>query len=159
MLIIWLKFCFVLLQLVSLCANDGQRLYDAVQYGPFVFSVIPVIGATVYAGYLLGPWGIFGFVIFFAFIFFQVSGFKFILCVLSNSKHSFLLHKSKKITKWLTFLFDMSLFIVTCYLCNIWHSVSYKLLPLHLLHVLHITVYKHPKPNCRVSHKSNTFLY
>ncbi|KAF6038709.1 ABCC5 [Bugula neritina] len=59
--------------LVSLCANDGQRLYDAVQFGPFVVSVIPVIGATVYAGYLLGPWGIFGFVIFFAFIFFQVN--------------------------------------------------------------------------------------
>jgi len=62
-----------LFQLVNLCANDGQRLYDAIQHGPFLFSVLPVIGATVYAGYLLGPWGIFGFVIFFAFIPFQVS--------------------------------------------------------------------------------------
>jgi len=77
----WLNFCFVLFQLVSLCANDGQRLYDAVQFGPFVFSAIPVIGATVYAGYLLGPWGIFGFFIFFAFIFFQVSMFKLIFFI------------------------------------------------------------------------------
>ncbi|KAF6025479.1 ABCC5 [Bugula neritina] len=57
--------------LVNLCANDGQRLYEALLHAAFAVSAIPVIGASIYAVHLLGPWGIFGFVVFFAFIPFQ----------------------------------------------------------------------------------------
>lgn len=58
---------------MNLCANDGQRLYEALLHAAFAVSAIPVIGASIYAVHLLGPWGIFGFVVFFAFIPFQVS--------------------------------------------------------------------------------------
>jgi len=30
-------------QLVNLCANDVQRLYDALLYSGFLFSIIPVV--------------------------------------------------------------------------------------------------------------------
>jgi len=59
-------------QLVNLCANDVQRLYDALLYSGFLFSIIPVVGVTVYTAYLIGLWGLFGFAIFFSFIPLQV---------------------------------------------------------------------------------------
>jgi len=60
-------------QLVNLCANDVQRLYDALLYSGFLFSVIPVVGVTVYTAYLIGLWGLLGYAIFFSFIPLQVS--------------------------------------------------------------------------------------
>jgi len=60
-------------QLVNLCANDVQRLYDALLYSGFLFSIIPVVGVTVYTAYLIGLWGLLGYAIFFSFIPLQVS--------------------------------------------------------------------------------------
>lgn len=58
---------------MNLCANDGQRIYDAITYSSFLFSLIPTIGAAVYSGFLLGVWGLVGFAIFFGFVPIQVS--------------------------------------------------------------------------------------
>jgi len=60
-------------QLVNLCANDVQRLYDALLYSGFLFSIIPAVGVTVYTAYLIGLWGLLGYAIFFSFIPLQVS--------------------------------------------------------------------------------------
>ncbi|KAF6040456.1 ABCC5 [Bugula neritina] len=59
-------------QLVTLCANDGNRLADAVTLGVFTFGLVVAVIAAAYAIYLLGLWGFLGFGIFFMFIPLQV---------------------------------------------------------------------------------------
>ncbi|KAF6041457.1 hypothetical protein EB796_000239 [Bugula neritina] len=45
-------------QLVNLCANDGQRIFDCILFSVYVFGSVPVVGVAVYSVYLLGIWGI-----------------------------------------------------------------------------------------------------
>ncbi|KAF6027749.1 hypothetical protein EB796_013938 [Bugula neritina] len=59
-------------ELVTLCANDGQRVYDALRMSVHIFGGLPPIIGAVYSVYLLGPWGLFGYVIFFGFFPIQV---------------------------------------------------------------------------------------
>lgn len=60
-------------QLVNLCANDGQRLFDACMLGVFALAGIASVGGAAYSIFLLGAWGILGFAIFFLFIPIQAS--------------------------------------------------------------------------------------
>jgi len=55
-----------------LCANDGQRLFEAAILGVFTIGSIGSLGGALYAIHLLGAWGILGFSVFFMFIPIQV---------------------------------------------------------------------------------------
>ncbi|KAF6040457.1 ABCC5 [Bugula neritina] len=55
-------------ELVNLCANDGQRLFEAAILGVFTIGSIGSLGGALYAIHLLGAWGILGFSVFFMFI-------------------------------------------------------------------------------------------
>ncbi|XP_067948420.1 ATP-binding cassette sub-family C member 5-like [Watersipora subatra] len=59
-------------ELVNLCANDGQRLFDATMLGVFSLGALTSIIGAAYSIYLLGAWGILGFVTFFSFLPVQV---------------------------------------------------------------------------------------
>ena len=63
---------FVFFQLVNLCANDGQRLFDVWVMGAFAVSGVAALVGSGYAVYLLGWWGLLGFFIFFLFLPLQV---------------------------------------------------------------------------------------
>jgi len=56
------------LQLINLCALDGQRLYLAILYGIFGLGCVGAVFGGLYSVYLLGPWGSSGFVFFLAFL-------------------------------------------------------------------------------------------
>jgi len=56
-----------------MCANDGKRIYIAVQYVVFASGIIPPLGSAVYSYYLLGFWGLFGYAIFFSLFPIQVT--------------------------------------------------------------------------------------
>jgi len=55
-----------------LCANDGQRLFEAAILGVFTIGSIGSLGGALYAIHLLGAWGVLGFSVFFMFIPIQV---------------------------------------------------------------------------------------
>lgn len=71
-------------QLVNMCSNDGQRLYEAFIFGSLSFAGVPAIGGAIYTISLVGLWGMLGFGIFFLFIGIQV-GTKAKLCRLGFS--------------------------------------------------------------------------
>ena len=58
---------------MNLCANDGQRLFDACLLGVFAIGAFGTIVGAAYSIYLLGWWGILGFVTFFLFLPVQVT--------------------------------------------------------------------------------------
>ena len=66
---------------MNLCANDGQRLYDACMMGVFALGGIASVAGAGYAVYLLGAWGILGFVVFFLFLPIQVRFAQFLNCI------------------------------------------------------------------------------
>ncbi|XP_052104159.1 ATP-binding cassette sub-family C member 5-like isoform X3 [Mytilus californianus] len=55
-------------ELVNICSNDGQRLFDACAIGPLLFGgpVVLVYG-TIYTVFLIGPWALVGSATFLAF--------------------------------------------------------------------------------------------
>ncbi|XP_046559479.1 LOW QUALITY PROTEIN: ATP-binding cassette sub-family C member 5-like [Haliotis rubra] len=55
-------------ELVNLVGNDGQRLFEATAIGPLVFCApFVLLGGSIYAVYLLGPYGLIGTCIFLGF--------------------------------------------------------------------------------------------
>ncbi|XP_006823925.1 ATP-binding cassette sub-family C member 5-like [Saccoglossus kowalevskii] len=55
-------------QFVNLCANDGQRIFDACQFGPFVVAgPLLGIGVIVLATVYMGIWGFMGSLVFIIF--------------------------------------------------------------------------------------------
>lgn len=60
-------------QLVNICSNDGQRLFDACAIGPLLFGgPIVLLYGTVYSAFLIGPWALIGSATFIAFYPFMV---------------------------------------------------------------------------------------
>lgn len=48
-------------ELVNICSNDGQRLFDACAIGPLLFGgPIVLLYGTVYSAFLIGPWALVG---------------------------------------------------------------------------------------------------
>ncbi|XP_048247435.1 ATP-binding cassette sub-family C member 5-like isoform X2 [Haliotis rufescens] len=55
-------------ELVNLVGNDGQRLFEATAIGPLVFCApFVLLGGSIYAVFLLGPYGLIGTLIFLGF--------------------------------------------------------------------------------------------
>ena len=71
------------LQIINIYANDGQRIFDGVSMivnligGPLL-----LIGATIYAIYLIGPWALLGFFILLLLLPVQVLPFVFLLILI-----------------------------------------------------------------------------
>jgi hypothetical protein len=66
-----ISICWV--QLVNICSNDGQRLFDACAIGPLLFGgPIVLLYGTVYSAFLIGPWALIGSATFIAFYPFMV---------------------------------------------------------------------------------------
>ncbi|XP_076096353.1 ATP-binding cassette sub-family C member 5-like isoform X5 [Mytilus galloprovincialis] len=55
-------------ELVNICSNDGQRLFDACAIGPLLFGgPVVLIYGTIYTAFLIGPWALVGSATFLAF--------------------------------------------------------------------------------------------
>ncbi|KAF6016862.1 ABCC5 [Bugula neritina] len=52
-------------ELINLCANDGQRIFDACLSGVFSLGAFISLVGAAYSVYLLGLWGLLGFGVFF----------------------------------------------------------------------------------------------
>lgn len=64
---------FFLLQLINLFANDSQRLFDMVLFGPMILGgPVTMIFGIIYILWLLGPWALFGMLVFTGFYPIQV---------------------------------------------------------------------------------------
>jgi len=61
-----------MLQVINLCANDGDRLLYLCRDSVAVTGMVGCICGVVYSMFLLGPWGLLGFVVFFLFFPIQV---------------------------------------------------------------------------------------
>jgi len=61
-----------MLQVINLCANDGDRLLYLCRDSVAVTGMVGCICGVVYSMYLLGPWGLLGFFVFFLFFPIQV---------------------------------------------------------------------------------------
>ena len=57
---------------MNLCSNDGQRIFDACVFGVLAVGALGSLAGAAYSIYLLGWWGIVGFVTFFLFMPVQV---------------------------------------------------------------------------------------
>ncbi|KAI6243900.1 ABC transporter, ATP-binding protein [Aphelenchoides fujianensis] len=52
-------------EIVNICANDGQRLFDAVTFAPLVLmGPLVIVGGVVYLMNVIGPWALLGLLVF-----------------------------------------------------------------------------------------------
>lgn len=58
---------------MNICANDGQRIFDAVTFAPLVLmGPLVIIGGIVYLLKVIGPWSLLGLAVFVVFDVLQV---------------------------------------------------------------------------------------
>lgn len=59
---------------MNICANDGQRIFDAVTFAPLVLmGPLVIIGGIVYLLKVIGPWSLLGLGVFVVFDVLQVA--------------------------------------------------------------------------------------
>ncbi|KAH7719900.1 CBN-MRP-5 protein [Aphelenchoides avenae] len=55
-------------EIVNICANDGQRIFDAVTFAPLVLiGPLVIVGGLIYLLRVIGPWSLLGVAVFFVF--------------------------------------------------------------------------------------------
>ncbi|KAI6210597.1 ABC transporter, ATP-binding protein [Aphelenchoides besseyi] len=60
-------------EIVNICANDGQRLFDAVTFAPLVLmGPFVIVGGVIYLLKVIGPWSLLGLLVFVIFDILQV---------------------------------------------------------------------------------------
>jgi len=66
------KKSLCILQLINVCVNDSQRIYDAILLTPLLFMTVPILFMVAYSTYLIGYWGLLGFIVVFGSILIKV---------------------------------------------------------------------------------------